>query len=432
MPQTNIQRGSPDVAERGLWRHTGFLKLWASWTVSILGDEVTQLALPIAAALTLDATPAQMGLLGAAGTVPFLLVGLPAGVWVDRRRRRPVLVATDIGRALLLVTIPLAALLDMLTIEHLIAVAFAGGFLNVFSAVAAFSVLPSIVARKDLLEANSKLESSQAVLRVGAPGLAGALIQAVTAPVAIAIDAVSFVASGALVANIRTPEPEPDASVRTGRMLPQIKEGAAVILRNPLLRPVVLASATSVLFADMLFTVYILFLTRDLGYGPAAIGLLFAAGGVASVLSALVAARFTHRIGLGRALGAAMGFRLLGRMLLPLAAGPLALPVLIAGHALFAFGDPLWNINQVSLRQAVTPDHLLGRMTATVRFIVWGMMPVGALVGGLLGELIGLRATMLIGASGSGLALLWLLFSPVIALTEHPEPVDDGGHAVKE
>ena len=407
-----------------------FRNIWIAWTVSAAGDAVGLLALPLAAAVTLGASPFEMGLLQAAGSLPFLLFGLLAGVWVDRCRRKRIVVASDVARGLILLTIPLAALLDILTMPQLLAVAFVAGAFNVFFSVATLSLVPAVAGRRNLVEANSRMEASQAVVRTAAPAPAGALIQLAGAPLAIALDAVSFIVSGLIVARTSVEEVALRTEPSEEDLRGEIVEGLRAIFGQPLVRPVVLASASFVLFAGFQFAVYILFLVDHLDLSATMIGLLFGVGSVASIASATLGSRLTEGLTFGRSLTLAISFRVGSLFIPPLVSGPVTLPLLMISHLLLGFGTPLWNINQVSLRQAVTPDELLGRMNATVRFAVWSMMPVGAIGGGVLGELLGLRMTMMFGAIGSTLAIAWVVFSRVPTLravpTSLPAPSIEG------
>lgn len=418
----------PTMRAAGLWRHADFLRLWAGQTISQFGSQITLLALPLTAALTLHATPAEMGILSAAETAPFLLVGLFAGVWVDRLRRRPILLLTDLARGVLLLAIPLAALLDVLTIALLYAVAFLVGILTVFFEVAYQSFLPALVGREQLVEGNSKLEVSRSAAQIAGPGIAGGLVQLVTAPIAILVDAASFLVSALFLAFVRVTEPAPAPRAERQTVWKDIGEGLRVVFGSPLLRAIAGCTATGNLFSNMVQAVYILYVTRQLGLGAGAIGGIFAIGSTGFLLGALVAGRVARRFGLGPTIIGSNVFGCLGIGLIPIAHGParLAAPLLVAAQFIVAFGSPLYNINQVSLRQAITPDHLLGRMNATMRFIVWGTLPIGALIGGALGSSIGLRPALIVGAIGQCLAFLWVFFSPVRALREQPQMVATG------
>ncbi len=410
----------------GLWGHQDFLKLWAGQTISQFGSQITILALPLVAAALLNASPLEMGILSAAEMAPFLLIGLPAGVWVDRRSRRPILIMGDLGRALVLATIPIAYLWGTLAMPHLYAVGFLTGLLTVFFDVAYMAYLPALIERDQLVEGNSKLEVSRAGAQIAGPGIAGTLIELLSAPMAILFDALSFVASAAFIGGIRRPEPPiaPPAGGATNGMRAQIGEGLRYVLGHPLLRPIACTTATSNLFSSASWALYILFAVRELGLEAATIGIIFAIGNVGFLIGAVLAGAAARYLGLGMALVASTVVDALGRLLIPLAAPDAALPLLIVGGLLMGLSSPVYNINQVSLRQAITPSHLQGRMNATIRFLVWGTMPVGALLGGTLGQLAGLRPALLLAAGGGLLAFLWLLCSPVRALREQPAPVE--------
>jgi len=411
------------ISFHGLWRHPEFVKLWSGHTISRFGSEISQLAIPLTAALVLNASPAQMGLLGAFEFAPFLLLSLFAGVWVDRLPRRPILIVADIGRALFLGSIPVAALVGALRIEQLYLVGSLTGALTVFFDVADQSYLPVLVNREHLVEGNSKLEMSRSVAQITGPGVAGALVQLVTAPMAVAVDAASFVASVIFLLFIRTSEPPPVPHADAPSSIwGELREGLAVVLGNPLLRSIAGCTGTSNLFSNAMFAVYVLYLTRQLGIGPALLGLILAAAGPGALLGALVAGNVAARFGLGTTIIGSALVAAAVNLLVPLAGGPI---VVVAGMLMLSqfiggITNPIYNINQVSLRQAITPDRLQGRMNASVRFLVWGTIPIGALLGGTLGEAFGLWPTLVAMSLCGLLAPLWIVFSPVRALRAQP------------
>ncbi len=408
----------------GLWRHSDFLKLWTGQTISQFGSQITLLALPLTAVLTLKANAAEMGILGAVEFAPFLLVGLFAGVWVDRMRRRPILIVADFGRTFLLASIPLAAVFGLLRIEQLFIVAFLVGIMTVFFEVAYQSYLPALVSREGLIEGNSKLEMSRSVAQIAGPGLAGVLVQLVTAPIAILVDALSFLVSVISLLLINKPEPPPPAAHTRQSMRHEIGEGLGIVLYNPVLRSIAGCTATSNLFSNIMFAVYVLYLTRELGLSPGLIGLVFSAGSIGGLIGAVLAGRAAQQFGLGPTLIVSVFVGGAALLLVPLASGSLFVvsALLIASFFVSSASNPIYNVNQVSLRQAITPDRVQGRMNATMRFIVWGTIPIGSLLGGLLGSVIGLRETLFISAFGSLLPCLWLVFSPVRTLREQPAP----------
>ncbi len=421
---TGSTGAAPRRRREGLWRHHDFLNLWAAQSVSLVGSQITLLALPLAAALQLRASPVQMGLLAAAAEAPFLLASLPAGVWVDRARRRPLLVAADLGRALLLLSVPLAAVVGTLRIEQLYAVAFGVGLLNVLFDVAHYAYVPALLPRDLLVDGNSKLQVSYSVADSAGPGLAGGLVQLLSAPAAVLVDAATYLVSALLLRRIKTPEAPPQPATGEG-LRRQIAEGLRALLGHPLLRPIVLASAVIGLFARGVLALYVLFATRELGIGPATLGLVFAAGGVGAIPGAFLAARAARRFGTGPVILGGWFVGGLALLLVPIASGPWAVPLLAASQLLAGGVGTVANVNQWSLRQAVTPDHLQGRVTAGHRFLVYGAEPVGALLAGFLAAGIGLRPALLVCALGAAAGPLVALFSPLRRLREQPSLVDD-------
>ncbi|MCL5108649.1 MAG: MFS transporter [Chloroflexi bacterium] len=409
----------------GLWAHADFLKLWADQTISQFGSQITFLALPLVAAL-LGATPLEMGVLSAVEMLPFLLVGLPAGVWVDRMPRRPILIAGDLGRALVLASIPLAFLLDALTIGQLYVVAFIAGTFTVFFDVAYMSFLPALVTREELVEGNSKLETTRAAAQIAGPGVAGTLIQLFSAPVAILVDSLSFLISAAFLLAVHTGEPAAVRRNPAGGVRAEIGEGLRYVFSQPLLRPIASATATFNLFSSATFALYILFAVEELALDAAVIGLIFAVGNVGALLGATAAGTATRLLGLGRSIIGAMVLCGLASFLVPLATPATAVALLVPSLVVSGIGNMVYNINQVSLRQAITPARLQGRMNATVRFMVWGTMPIGSLLGGTLGQWLGLRPAILLAAAGSASAFIWLIASPVRTLRVQPPPVEPG------
>jgi MFS family permease len=409
---------------RSLWRHGDFMKLWTGQTISQLGTQITFLALPLAAILILKATPFQVGLLSTLEFLPFILVGLPAGVWVDRLRRRRILIAGDLGRVIALGSIPIAYELGMLHIAQLYVVAFVTGVLTVFFDVAYQSYLPSLVDRDQIVDGNAKLEISRSGAQLGGPGVAGALIQALTAPVAIVADAISYLGSALFVFLIRKKEAPvrrhgPDGA--KPRMRSEIWEGLRYVLGNKLLRPIAACTATSNFFSQIGNAVVLIFAVRRLGMSPGSIGLSMTLGNIGFLLAAFLAPRVARRFGIGRTIvGSAIVFGF-GWFPAALMTSGTAFVLLMLGMFISGFGGTIYNINQVSLRQSITADRMQGRMNATMRFMVWGTIPIGAFVGGILGSTIGLRPSLLVAAVGSLLAFIPPLLSPVRTLERIPE-----------
>lgn len=406
-----------------LRRHPDFLKLWSGQSISSFGSAITTLALPLTAVLVLQATPVQMGLLAAVGFLPHLALGLPAGVWVDRWPRRPILIVTDLGRAALLGSVPLLALLGALRMDYLYAAAVLVGVCTLFFDVAATSYLPSLVSRDDLLEANSTSALSSALAGTIGPALAGGLVQLLTAPVAIAADAVSYVVSALCSGLIQAAEtPAPPAQRR--RLWSEIGEGLRVLIDDPILRPIIGASTVGSFGGAMRQAVFVLFLVRGLGLPPALLGLVYAVGGVAAMLGAVLAGPTRDRFGPGQAIVGGTLLWCAGNALIPLARGSLvvALPLVLAAQVISGIGTPVYSINQITVRQATVPYRLLGRVNACRRFLVFGVIPLGALLGGALGQALGLRTALVVGVAWQALSALWLLLSPVRTLRETPAP----------
>jgi MFS family permease len=408
------------LASDSVLRNADFLRLWSAQTVSAFGFQIGGLAIPLAAIIVLEVSAFQVALLTTMAHLPFLLFSLPVGVWVDRVRRRPILVFADIGRGVALASIPLAYLLDVLTIWQLYAVEFTIGTLTVFFDVAYQSYLPSLVTREQLQDGNSRLELSRSGAQVSGPGLAGLLVQAVTAPYAIAANALALIGSALFLSGIRREEkrvesaPAAHPGRRGARMLREIKEGLGFVLRHPYMRPSLISTAAINFFGLGFFTILLVYAVRELGMNAAQVGLAFTLGNIGLLAGALFASRATRLLGgIGRTLvlaGAAMGW---GLLLIPLAPSGGAIPFLAAGMGLYMFFAITSNVVGISLYQAITPDRLLGRMNASRRFVVWGINPLGTLAGGALASTAGLRNALWITAIGASVSFLPLLLSPI-------------------
>lgn len=382
-----------------------FRRLWTGQTISEIGSRITREGLPLTAVMVLGASPAQMGLLAGIGAAATLLVSLPAGVWVDRLRRRPILIATDLGRAALLTTVPLAAAAGLLRMEQLYLVAALTGILTVFFDVAYQSYLPFLVERERLFEGNRRLRISGAIAETAGPGLTGVLVQTITAPGAILLDAASFLCSALFVGRIRRQESE-RASIGPSPGWRENLAGVRVVARDPVLRALALWSGMTGLFGGFFVGLYVLFAIRDLHMMPAILGLVIACGGVGELIGASLASRIVARLGMGRAMIAAAVVSAAGATLIPLAQGP---ALLAASQLIGDSARAVWAISIVSLRQTVTPDHLLGRVNSSMHLVERGFWPLGAMLGGWLATSIGVRPTMAAGAVGILLACLWLL-----------------------
>lgn len=401
----------------GLWNHPDFVRFWVADSLSWIGSQISQLALPLIAAMTLDASAFQVGALAAAGQAPLFLFGLFTGAWVERRRRRPILIAADLGRALFLLAIPLAALIDALSMTLLYVVAFGAGVLTVFFDVSYQSYLPALVGRNRLVEANSRLEASASGAQVVGPFLGGVLVGLLTAPFAILVDVCSYLGSALFLRRIETEEPQPLPPPPGERLWRQMGDGLRFVGREPTLRALAGCSAVTNFSGWVFLAVYILFMERELGLGATAIGLVFASGGVGALIGSLLAARIAARFGTGPTLiGSQFGFGVTG-LLVPLAVliPSVGLPLVVAAEFLQWLMLLIYAINAVSLRQRIAPDAYLGRVNATFTFVARGVVPLGSLVGGVLGGVIGLPMTLVVGEIGMFLAVGWLIASPLAA-----------------
>ncbi|CCH89687.1 Major facilitator superfamily permease [Modestobacter italicus] len=411
--------------DRSLLRHHDFRQLWAAETVSQVGTQVTLLALPVVAVTVLDATPLQMGVLTALETAAFLLIGLPAGAWVDRWRRKRVLVTADLVRAAVLATLPVAYLLDVLTLGQLFAVAAVTGAATVFFDVAYQSYLPALVDRDQLVDGNGKLEASRAVAQVAGPGATGVLLRVLGAPLLIAVDAVSYLVSALFIGQIGAPDVVPDRASRRP-LRTEIGEGLAFVVRHPLLRRIVACTGTGNLFGSITSTLLVLFAIRELGLSESTLGLALSAGAVGGLLGAATAARFARRVGEGRAIPLSAAVLVPFAALTPLA--DLGAPVVLLVVSMFGFSWSVvvYNVTQVSFRQRLCPPGLLGRMNASVRFIVFGTMPLGGLLGGVLGTWLGVVPALWVGVAGTALACLPVVLSPLLTMGDLTDEWDGG------
>ncbi len=409
----------------GLWRQPDFVKFWLALNVSFLGTSVSSLAYPLVAVLVLGATPVQMGWLRAAGSAASFVVGPLAGVLADRVRRRPLLILSDLGSALLAASIPAAYALGALTMGHLYVVQFLAGALSILAEVTMMSYVPSLVRRGQLVAANSQLQATSSAVSVVGPSLAGFLVQALSAPVVIVCDAVSFLLSAVCTAFIRAPEPRgAHASERRG-VLAEAWEGLRVVHTHALLRPLAQAIAVHFFFATLVYSLFVLYAVRELHIAPAPLGLVMAALGPGFLLGALAAPRAARRFGVGPVMVWSPLLTFAGMCLIPLASGHAAALVLASAHFLMACGIQLHGVNLMSLRQTVTPHRLQGRVNASFRYVNLVAGGVGALLGGIIAERAGLRSALAVGALGLLVPFLRLLFSPVRHLREIPAAEDD-------
>jgi MFS family permease len=401
---------------RGLWLVADFRRLWLSLTITSFGAQITNLALPLTAALMLHATPLQMGILVALETLPFALVSLHAGVLLDRVRKLPVVIASDVSRALALLAIPLCAWRGMLSVEVLYVVGFFCGVQNVVGGAAYQVLIAQMAGRKRLVEANAKLTLGETSSALIGPGLAGGLIQLVTAPFAIAVDALGFFVSALMLRTLRVPHDVVPKRHDKQSIVAEIREGLALVFGNETLRALGLVAGAWQVLHHMQVAVLILFATRELHLSAGAIGMAYMAGGLGCVIAASLAERFSQRFGVGAAIVYWLLLTAFGWQTFGMIRGSPGVATLLLGAAmlLFDFGAVLYAINYLALRQALTPDRLLGRMTATMRFVTIAAAPLGSLVGGALATAIGLRHTLwVVGSLGIVLSLVAMRFSPV-------------------
>ncbi len=461
---------SSTAPRRSLIHHRNFVRLWTAATVSLFGTQISQIAIPFIAVVLLHASPGEVGLLTTVEFLPFLLFTLPAGVWVDRFSKKRILVIGDLGRAVMLASIPIAWAVGALTIWQLYAVGFVNGLMTVFFDVADQSWLPTILDREDLVEGNSKLQVSQSSAQILGQPIGGAVVALLSAPLAVLIDAASYVGSAALILSIRervkgalrpSPAPDPvaavaseaasnpaaegtfaaetaagpadvtslDANADAGGMGRQIRDGLRFILGHEYLGSIAATTATSNLFGNIGFAIFPVYAYQVLQLSPQGVGTIGGLGGAGVLVGALVAGRVQARLGVGRTI--VLTAAVVGPigLLIPLAS--LGAPLLLLSIAFFLTGinNVVYNISQVSLRQAITPEHFLGRMNATMRFLVWGTIPIGSVIGAVLAEVVGVQTTIWISAILSLFTFLPVLLSKVRSIRSIPTGPPDAAAA---
>jgi MFS family permease len=420
----------PETAETpgvALWRDRSFLAVWSAATISIFGSLITRTALPFAAILVLKAGPVEISWIRSAELVAGLIFGLVAGAWVDRLRRRPILIWADLGRALILASIPVAFLLNALTLVQLVVVAFATAVLSTFFDVADHAYLPTVVSRKRLVDANSALTATSSVAEFSAFGIGGFLIQALTAPIAILIDAVSFMVSAILLATIRKPEPPPTPHADREPVLREIREGIGILARSPLLRALALSHGGTHILWGIFGTSYLIFANEELGLDPATIGVIAAIGGIGSLAGSALAPIMVRRFGVGQSILLGIVGFIAGNALIPLAPAAGAVVGIPLG-ALFLIGQQLlgdslatvFEVTETSLMQASVSDRVLGRVNASFTTFTTLLTLLGAIAGGIIAETWGLRTAFWVGLLGAALTLFVVWFSPVRKVREAP------------
>lgn len=414
---------TPSAPRSSLWRDPDFLRLWSAGTISVFGTLITRTALPLAAILVLGAGALEVSLLRGLEIGAGLVFGLVAGVWVDRLRRRPIMIVADLGRAVLLGSVPVAAYANALTLPHLLVVAFLAAILTIFFDVADRAYLPTLVAPERLVAANSSLTATMSVAEFAGFGISGFLIQLLTAPIAIAIDAVSFVVSALLIREIRAPEPPRPPARDRAPILAEIRDGLAVISGAPILRSYAVGSALAHLLWGVFGSVWILYATEQLGLTPAMIGVVAGLGGVGSLAGAVVVAPLARRLGVGSTLVVMLVGFSLGNAFIPLApdGAPLLAAAFLIGQQLL--GDSCatgFDVLGRSVLQATVGDARLGRAAATIRSGELLLMLGGTVIGGVVGETIGLRAALWIGIGFAVLGTITIWRSPIRRLREMP------------
>jgi MFS family permease len=403
-----------------LARYPDFRRLFAANSLSLLGSSVTTVALPLTAVVYLHASPTQMGFLGAVALLPHLILGLPAGVWVDRLPYRRILVLADSAQTLLLGSIPVLAAFHSLQIWHLYLVVVLAGAGNLFETVTAQSFTPILLPRQQLLPANSALMLSNATVNTTGSALGGLLVSLLTAPIAIAADAVTFLVAGLCKARIRTPGPT--VTPRQRHLRSDILEGLRAVFAHPVLRAVTVAATVGALAGQMQNVVLVLYLVRDLGLSAGLVGAAIAVSGAAAILGALLALRITRRIGPGPAFITGMFLAALAGLVLAAVAGPLVIVLVVVAVAqiLRGIGPSVYGVNQQTFRQVLTGPALASRANASWRFLVYGTQAIGALLGGLLGSAFNVRATLIISSAAMIIGAAIACFSPLRSLRELP------------
>lgn len=403
-----------------LWHHTDFMRLWVGETVEWFGGQITYLALPTIAIFALKARAFDIGVLNGLGYLAFPILGVFVGVMGDRWPRRPMMVLANIVQVIALGTIPIAFLLGKLNLYHLFAVAAVMGISTVFFEVAYQSYLPTLVDRENLVEGNSKLTTSESASQIAGPALAGFLIQLTGAAIAIAADALTTLFAALAIFSIKKTE-NTYSSKADRNFAREVREGAEVIFHNPLLRSLAATTTTLNLGSSIFSAVFFLFMYNELRLSPGLAGVVLGIGSMGSLIGAVNAPKIGQRLGLGPTLAIALSLVGFGLLAIPLAMYGPSVPVLAALWMISGVGITIYNITQISLRQAIVPDRLQGRMNATMRAIVWGALPVGAFIGGILGTEFGITQTIIIGGLISLVSVFLIMLSPIGSVQEIPQ-----------
>lgn len=404
----------------GLLRHRDFRLLWIGETASSIGTAVSSVVLPLVAVVSLSASAFEVGALAAAEWLPWLLIGLPAGVLVDRSRRRPLLIWCDLARAVLIASVPIAAVADVLTIAQLLVVALVVGMASVLFQVGYTSYLPSLLHRDELIEGNAKLQGTQALARVIGPSLGGLLVHLFRVPFALVANVIGYLASASVLLAIRAREPERPAAEHIG-VRAEIAEGARFVACDPLLRVLTVAPAVANFFFTGYQAIVVLFLVRSVHLGPGGVGLIMGLATTGAVVGAAVARPLARAIGTSRAVWLVTLITSPFALLIPLTGRGAGLALFLVGSFVTFTGVLVYNVTIGSFRQAYCPPEVLGRVVATMRFVLFGTMPLGALFGGSLATWIGVRAAVWVLTAGLVLPGLILLFSPLRRIRDLPQ-----------
>lgn len=416
-----------EAPAESVWRNPAYVRLWLSETLSRFGESFAQVGIPIVAVLLLSATALEVGLLNAAAGLAFLVIGLPVGAWIDRRAKRRIMMRASLVRAVALTTVPVLWWLDLLSIWQLFLVAAIVGGASVFYDVAYQSYVPAVVEATQLPAANAGVETSNQLAQVVGPALAGAILAVARAPVMLLVTGIGYLVSLVALSGITVPEVVVEPA--THRPLrAEIAEGLRFVLHERLLRRITMMTGAANLFGTITATLYPIFVLRTLGLPAWEFAVVGAAGSIGGVVGAVATARAVRLLGEGRVLVAAILVSALSQLLIPLAAiaRPGAAAILVALWFLEAFGVVIYNVSQVSFRQRICPPRLLGRMNASIRFIVWGLMPIGALIGGFLGSTLGVVPTMWIAGALMVGSVSIVVFSPLSRMRELPLTASHG------
>ncbi|MDQ2957931.1 MAG: MFS transporter [Actinomycetota bacterium] len=411
-----------------IWSNRDFVKLWSGETVSLIGTQITQFTLPLVAILTLHVSVFQVGLLNACRTAPIVVVSLFAGVWLDRRRRRPILIACSLGNAVLIGLVPLSYATSMLSIGLLYVVCLAVGVLSVVFDIGVLSYVPNVVQRRHLADSNSKIQTSTSLAMVAGPGLAGALVGVLTAPVTLSADAVSYLCSAVGLLSIKTPEQPPEVPEVRQSVRSSIAEGIRAVYGSPVLRSLLNLSATFNFVQAGFITIFVVYGVRDLHLSPFKLGVVLGAIAVGGICGAMLSNRISRRFGIGPTmLGGLCGATLCPLVLLiPRGPGLASMATMVGIEFLYGFGVLSFNVITVTVRQTVTPNRLLGRMNASYRMVLFGMAPLGSALAGFLGQSFGLRTALVIAVLAFPVCILWTVSSPVVRMREMPPgPAED-------